>query len=152
MKDAWDEINDLKRRLNELETLEQGSGWVYLSQPLTSTSWDGDSHSTTGYTLIDLSSVFGAPARIKAVSIIVHAHDSGSAGITDGCWIAFSPNSTPAGAGGQFILRLEGIANDAWHSEVGTVTCDSNGDIYWKCIASGANTMDIGLEIWGYYI
>jgi hypothetical protein len=147
MKDAWDEINDLKRRLNELETLEQGAGWVYLSLPLTSTSWDGDSYSTTAKTLIDLSTVFGAPAGIKAIDVYVDVRDSGSSGAS--CWVILAP--TNAGGQGK-VTRCGGLPDDYHHSESHVVPCDSNGDIYYQCQASGASTLDIVVEIWGYYI
>ena len=145
-------VNKIERRLALLEARDKGYTFIPLATPLTSTSWDGDSHSTTAMTLIDLSAVFSAPAGIRAVLVIAHAKDSGSAGITDGCCFRLAPSAAPAGAGGAFFLRLEGIVNDAWHAEMGVVPCDANGDVYWSCAASGASTMDIWLEIWGYIL
>ncbi|MDD4465707.1 MAG: hypothetical protein PHY25_03390, partial [Dehalococcoidales bacterium] len=79
-----DEIGKLKREVERLKRVEQVDSSligrpVFLTTPLTSTSWDGDAFSTTSKTLIDLSTVFGAPAGIKAVLCNVAIKDSASA-------------------------------------------------------------------------
>ena len=124
------------------------TGYIFvpLTVPLTSTSWDGDSFSTTAKTLIDLSTVFGAPAGIKAVKVYVGVRDSDSAGTdtylvlgptdTDGLGIPFSPLTV----------------NDRWYRGGDDIPCDSNGDIYYQIGASGVGTFDVILQIWGYYI
>ena len=71
-------IKDLEDRLEAADTIGQTSP-IFLTTPLTSSSWDGDAHSTEAKTKIDLSAVFGAPANIKAVSVRVLARDSASA-------------------------------------------------------------------------
>ena len=122
--------------------------WVYLATPLTSTDWDGDARSTTAKTLIDLSVVFaGIPAGIKAVLVGVTLRDSGSAASTGGCFLILSPNST-ANIGQTF--RASGLANDANGGGSAIIPCDSNGDIYFQCNASGAGTLDVWIEIHGY--
>jgi hypothetical protein len=73
------EIAILQNQIDALRTIQQGWQPVFLSSPLTSTSWDGDSFSTTAKTLIDLSAVFSAPAGIKAISVFVRLNDSASA-------------------------------------------------------------------------
>lgn len=141
-------INDLTKRMKRLES--QGiPRWVYLSAPLTSTSWDGDAYSTTAKTKIDLSAVFSAPAGIKAVLVRIMANDSASASTSSGCWIILSPNNT---AGSGVGLKLAGLVHDAEHEQSVIVPCDANGDIYYQINASGASTMDIYLQIWGYVI
>ena len=65
---------------------------TFLTTPLTSTAWDGDAYSTTAKTKIDLSSVFSAPAGIKAVLVAGTIADSGSA--TADCSFRLSPNDT----------------------------------------------------------
>ena len=122
-------------------------GWVYLDRPLTSTSWDGDGFSTTAKTTIDLSSVFGAPAKIKAVDVKLSARDSGSAGGT--AWIIISPNAT---AGQGRGVNLAGHDSDSFIENDFVCPCDSAGDIYYQCTATGASTLDVVLEIWGYYL
>lgn len=121
--------------------------FVPLTTPLTSTSWDGDAYSTTAKTLIDLSEVFGAPAGIKAVLVRLIARDSGSSSFN--AYVDLSPSS---GITSALSVRPGGKANDYWDENNGVVPCDSNGDIYYKIGASGAGTMDVVLEIWGYWI
>lgn len=120
---------------------------VFLPTPLTSTAWDGDARSTTAKTLIDLSAVFGVPANVKAVLVYVRVRDSSSS--NGDRWLLLSPNNT-AGSGIEF--STERITNDVWVSKQATIPCDNNGDVYFQCAASGAGTLDVVLEIWGYYL
>lgn len=126
-------------------------GMVVLAAPLTSTAWDGDSFSSVGKTLIDLSAVFGVPAGVKAVLVRVIARDSGSASSTSGLGIMLSPNNTASN--GPLHLRIDSLPNDMYGESGGVVIpCDANGDIYYQTYASGANTLDVVLQIWGYLI
>lgn len=118
----------------------------HLDTPLTSTSWDGDAHSTTAKTLIDLSAVFGAPAGVKAVLVGVVIRDSDSAA-TD-TWLCLSPNNTASSG----ILFSPYPVNDRIARLNAVVPCNVDGDIYFQISASGVNTMDIDLKIWGYYL
>jgi hypothetical protein len=126
-------------------------GFHPLTAPLTSTAWDGDARSTTGKTLIDLSAVFGAPAGIKAVKVRFAVRDSGSeSGAIGTGYGILSPNNV---AYSGFGLEVSGIAkDDYWRSAIWDVPCDANGDIYFQCNATGSGTMDVILEIWGYWI
>lgn len=121
---------------------------VFLTTPLTSTSWDGDSFSTTAKTKIDLSSVFGAPAGIKGIFVKLVARDSGSS--AGYCQLGLSPNSTDSSMAIQ--CYLQGVANDVYVSANGIVPCNANGDIYYQIVASGAGTLDAFIEIWGYWL
>jgi len=118
-----------------------------LTTPLTSTAWDGDAYSTTAKTKIDLSSVFSAPAGIKAVLVSGTIADSGSA--TADCSFRLSPNNTANQA--SILLKIKGVENDYSMSYNGVVPCDANGDIYYQIVASDTSTMDIILQIWGYW-
>ena len=119
-----------------------------LTAQLTSTSWDGDARSTTAKTLIDLSSVFEAPAGVKAVIVNAAVRDSGSAAAADAL-LCLGPNDSSLA--GQKI-SCAGLPNDVWAYGSFTVPCDSNGDIYYQIVASGSGTMDVYLEIWGYWL
>lgn len=123
-----------------------GSVFVPLTTPLTSTSWDGDSFSTTAKTLIDLSTVFGAPAGITAILAYVAVRDSGSAGTS--CYIYLSPNDTA----GQGMAANCSEVDDRYNAECLTVPCDANGDVYVQIVASGASTLDAIIQIHGYWI
>jgi hypothetical protein len=120
---------------------------VFLTTPLTSTAWDGDAFSNTSKTLIDLSSVFGVPAGVKAVLVKVALRDSASA--SGLYYIQFSGVSS--GTNYSIVVEAPPV-NDRFGYGQGIVPCDANGDIYYNVIASGSGTMDIYLEIWGYFL
>ena len=124
-----------------------GYAFVPLIAPLTSTSWDGDSFSTTAKTLIDLSAVFGVPAGVKAVLASIQIRDSASSG--GAYWLALSPNNTTGQ--GPLIEACENV-DDRWTFDSGVIPCDANGDIYYQIAASGTNTMDVYLQVWWYFI
>lgn len=121
---------------------------VFLTTPLTSTSWDGDAYSTTAKTLIDLSSEFGAPAGIKGILVKLVARDSGSS--NGYCQLILSPNSIPNSIALQ--CYLQGVPDNVYISANGIVPCDANGDIYYQIVASGTGTLDAFIEIWGYWL
>ena len=123
-----------------------GSIFVPLTTPLTSTSWDIDAYSTAAKTIIDLSSVFSAPAGIKAVLLFIAVRDSDAAG-TD-TFLILSPNDT---ANSGTAVDPHPI-NDRWQRESVVVPCDANGDIYYQIAASGVGTFDVLMQIWGYFI
>jgi len=123
------------------------SGAKFLTAPLTSASWDGDSFSTTAKTKIDLSAVFSAPAGMKAVLLFVTVRDSDSA--NGDYYLILSPNDT---AGQGFACKATHAANDSLHSYCCIIPCDANGDIYYQIAAHGAGTFDAWIQIWGYFI
>ena len=132
------------------------AGWIYpystgwtgaAGLPLTSASWNGDAYSTTAKTVIDLSAVFGVPANIKAVEVRIACNDSASAA-TNNLYVAVSPNNTAAS--NAVIARPSGLTNDYYAEQSGICPCDASGDIYYQITASGASTMDVWIEIWGY--
>lgn len=134
------------------------SGWVLPNDaswagnpglPLTSTNWDGDARSTTAKTLIDLSTEFGVPAGARMVKVRLTARDSGSAA-GSGLFFMVSPNNTASS--GPLWVWLGGVPNDEWRDAADSVPCDSNGDIYFQILASGAGLMDCHIQIWGYLL
>lgn len=112
----------------------------------TSTSFDGDAKSTTASTKIDLSAVFGVPAGVKAVQCRIYARDN-AGHIQTGLYLGVGYSSAD-----PFNLTVRPVGNDAIMENNGMVTCDSNGDIWWRCGASGGGTLDIWIEILGYMI
>lgn len=144
--DASEPLDADKTKYIRVSNLAAGA--TFLTTPLTSTAWDGDSFSTTAKTKIDLSAVFGAPAGVKAILVRVSVRDSGSA--AGNPWLLLSPNDTTNV--GALNLRAAGIANDALVDESGICPCDANGDVYYQCVATGSNTLDVWLYIWGYWL
>lgn len=120
--------------------------FVPLTTPLTSTAWDGDSFSTTGKTLIDLSAVFGVPAGIKACLFSISLRDSGSQ--TNDCYMYIGATNVQY----EGAAMNCGYANDRWNRGTLLAPCDANGDCYYELNASGTNTMDIYLSIIGYWL
>ena len=139
-------IKQLEGRLAELETHDLAAPDVFRTTPLTSTSWDGDAYSTTAKTKIDLSAVFSVPAGVRAVLAHTRIRDSGSAG--GSYFLALSPNDT---AGSGLTNRVEFVPNDTRLEQTMIVPCDSSGDIYYQIGASDTGTMDVWIEIWGYW-
>ena len=140
-------LQQLEREVERLRVQENGK-FVALTTPLTSTSWDGDARSTTGKTLIDLSSVFSIPAGVKAILVRLVARDSGSSSGYNS--FALSPNNTDGSVAVQ--AYLQGVPNDVLITSSGICPCDANGDVYYQITASGTGTLDAWLEIWGYFL
>jgi hypothetical protein len=147
LMDLQRQINDLQRAYNRIEADE--SGWHYLQAPLTSTSWDGDGYSTTAKTLIDLSAVFGVPARVRAVLVRLLCRDSGSAA-GGNIYLLLAPNNTSGSA--AVDVWPSGKTNDSWETNTGVCPCDTNGDLYYQSSASGSGTLDVIIQIWGYLL
>ena len=112
---------------------------VFLTTPLTSTNWDGDTKTTADRAIVDLSAVFGVPAGIKAVLMSIQTQANA---VND--YIRFGPNSTYNYA---LICRTT-VASQIAHAS-GIVPCDSNGDIY--CYPSG-DIEGVWVWIWGYFL
>ena len=148
-------IERLKRIEREVERLrvKEKQVFVPLTTPLTSTSWDGDAYSSTsGKVLIDLSTVFGVPAGIKAIILEANFKDSGSETGTanDGPWLVFSGENTDSWQGAGVNIR--GVPNDHYRNAHFIVACNDDGDIYYRLNASGTDTANIILKIWGYWL
>lgn len=128
-----------------------GYTFVPLAAPLTSTSWDGDAFSTAAKTLIDLSVAFpGVPDGVKSILARVLARDSASLASDGSLGILLSPNSTSGN--GPAHVRIGTLPNDSWAENNVAVPCDANGDIYYQTYASGAGTLDVHIQVWGYWI
>lgn len=132
-------------KLDGLDSTDFGRP-VFLSAPLTSTSWNGNLFSTTSKTLLDLSAVFGAPAGIKAIIAEYSIKDTGSSNGT--CRLVLSPNNV-----NMIGVHLMGSPTDGHLATSNAIIpCDANGDIYYQIVASGTNTMTIYFQILGYWL
>jgi hypothetical protein len=133
----------LLRRIEELEKLikrqpEVAPQLIPLATPLTSTSWDGDAKTTANSGTIDLSSVFSAPAGIKAVSVHFATTSAVVGRISAlGTVITFD------------VLKMLGQVANVENSISGVIACDANGDINFYC--SGDLT-SVKIRILGYWI
>jgi hypothetical protein len=112
---------------------------VFLTTPKTSTDWDGDTKTTTDRAILDLSTVFGLPAGIKAVLMSIQTQADAA-----NEYIRFGPNSTY-----NYVLTCRTtVASQIAHA-IGIVPCDSNGDVY--CYPSGT-VENVYAWVWGYWL
>jgi collagen type VII alpha len=118
----------------------------FLKVPLSAGSWSGGSYSTTAATLLDLSTVFGVPAGVKGINVRLAARDSAAVGTT-GLSVSIGPSATY-----YYNVSVPVIGGNVVNSNTSPCSCDDNGDIYYRIVASGVGTMDIWLEIWGYWL
>ncbi len=147
---SLDELRNLVMGLlAQVGALEDAGVFVPARAPYTSTAWDGDTYSTTGPTLLDLSAVFGIPSNVKAVLARISCKDTGSAG-GSGYYVYLSP--TDAAATAPLVVRPSGLPNSYWAEGDGIVPCDGNGDVYVAIGASGAGTMTVHIQIWGWWL
>ena len=131
-------LYEIERLLERLNQIERGNDPVWLETPLTSTSWDGDAKTTANNGLIDLSSVFSAPAGIKAVTARIEIKGT-MVGVFGGIG-----GSTSAYSVGQTIQVV-----NTQISGGGIVPCNSSGDIYFYC---NGNLAEVKIEIFGYWM
>ena len=143
-------VNDVSEPLDTNKTkrmlLSKLHAPVFLTSPLISTNFNGDSFSDTAKTKIDLSAAFSAPAGISAIYAFIIMRDSGSAG--EWAYLILSPTDI-ADNGQKFGMQ---VANDTWQTYSAIIPCDENGDIYYQIYATGVTTFDIYLEIFGYWL
>ena len=133
-----DRIKRLEREVERLRVKEK-QVFVPLTTPLTSTSWDGDNKGTGDRAIVDLSTVFGVPAGVKAVLMSVQTQGNAA-----NDYIRFGPNST-----NNFTLTCRTQVNSQIAHAIGIVPCDANGDVY--CYTSG-NVESVYVYIWGYFL
>ena len=133
-------IKQLEREVERLQRWERPAiKPVFLTTPKTSTSWDGDTKTTSDRAIVDLSTVFGVPAGIKAVLMSIQTQADA---VNE--YIRFGPSSTYNYA----LTCRTPVAGQIAHA-TGVVPCDSNGDVY--CYPSGT-IENVYVYIWGYWL
>ena len=122
----------------------------FLTTPYTNTTFDGDSFSDVAVnTKIENTSWSTTiPIDAKALLILASARDSASS-TTSGLYFALYPSA--AAATYAHIVRPSGKDDDDYATEIGVVPC-TNGDLWYRCNASGADTLDVILACFGYWI
>lgn len=123
---------------------------VPLPDPATSSSWDasvGYSTQTTP-TEIDLSSVFGLPDGVKGIFARIWARDVDSPNASTYYFALQGQTTGPS----PLVARPSGLPANYWAENSGFVPCNSSGNVYYKCVASGTETLYVGFIITGYII
>lgn len=132
-------LNILEEQMRYLLALPKPRSWVFLTTPLTSTSYDGNDTIAVGTVTIDTSAVFAAPVGIKAALVRVQC-----------AWAA-------AAAGSVLQLRQVGTATVVasiraqttfFQSMTVVVPCDANGD--FDVVVANADATLVTMELWGY--
>lgn len=140
---AKTQIDELQENLTDLAARLR---FVPLATPLTSTAWDGDARSSSaGFVQLDLSAVFGVPAGVRAVLVRLRANDSAAWG-TGNLRVTLGPGD------GKFAVNLYTYGGDVVSDLTAPCPCDANGDIWYSIVASGAGTMDVHMQIYGYWL
>lgn len=120
---------------------------VFLTTPLFSTSWTGNPRSTNETAAaLNLNTVFGVPTGVKAVLMRLVGRDSAAVG-TAGMMVLVGPNATDCYANSVYP-----IGGDIYCANTTIVPVSSGLYIYYKVRASGTNTMDVWIDIWGYWL
>lgn len=112
------------------------------------TNWDGQTHSDVSTSTAIYLNNFGIPDYVKAVDVQLMAIDSGTHPQT-GLYFAVGPSTTywwtivarPIGSGLNYEIR--GIC---------PITSSATPTMYYRINASGSNTMQCWIRIWGYWI
>lgn len=111
--------------------------------PYTSSSWNGDSFSTSTGT-INWNTVFGVPTGAKMVFVYCELRDS-SATPNAGRLVLQAKSTTTLSAWGCYSK-----ASNAFSTFAGWVPAAADGTSYYSITASGAGTCDIWIRISAY--
>lgn len=139
-----------------LNSVKGGTDYlVYGIRPLTTAlkdtsgtpKFEGQAHSTTSKTLVGMNSRYGTPTTAKGFLVFVQIRDSGSA--NNDAWLILSPNATNNEG---INTRIGRKGNDVWKSSSFIVPATGSGDLYYQILASGTNTLDAYIHVWGYLI
>ena len=144
------ELMRLRQMIERLQLPEIGAQPVFLSEPLTNTTFDGDSFSdVAAHTKIENTSwSTTVPANAKALIVRGAIRDSGSAAAAS-CYLRLFATATATRAGME--ISCAGITNDSVATAHAIVPCTS-GDLWYRVEASGASTLDAWLFVVGYYL
>lgn len=113
------------------------------------TGFNGDAFSTVASNTAISVVAAGVPAGVKAVSLRARSRDDASAS-TSGAGI----NLTAISSNTRYALGCicGGLPNNYSQSAGGVVPCDADGNVYYITTASGVGTLDVWIEIWGYWL
>jgi hypothetical protein len=140
----------LEKRVDNLARPEIGPTPVFVPTAYTNTDFDGDSFSdVVAHTKIENTSWSTTiPSDAKGILIRIQAADSGSAGTTG---LNFRIYSTSGAGLASARVDLDGVPNDSLVNQTVVVPC-TDGDIWYRCDASGVDTLDVWLRVFGYWV
>lgn len=131
-------LNILEEQVRYLLALPKAPGFVPLTTPLTSTSYDGNDTVAVGTVTIDTSSVFAAPVGIKAALVRLQCN-----------WAAAASGSAASFFQGANTIATVRADTTFFQSMTVVVPCDANGDYGLAVI--GVDALNVTMQIWGYW-
>lgn len=137
-----DIVGDL-RAVRDSDTYTGGI-FVPLTMPATAIGWTGTTFSTTTPQPLNAVSTFGIPENTKALLVSLSVMDAAGAG---DYYLAIGPNNTYYYA---VVCRSLSASVSASIGPV-AVPCQ-DGDVYYRVLASGTNTLTAYIRIWGYWL
>jgi len=92
------------------------------------------------------------PKDINAICLQLGVRDSASS--TSNCWVNLYRDASSLYILQRNIGVYDGIGpalpNNTWSQEQGIVSCDDNGNIFFRCASSGVETLDISIIVVGF--
>lgn len=140
-----------------MDICTKSTEWYWFKKPFFLKSFEigGKRYSTvTNVTSIDLHTESGGniPEGIAAVSLQLGARDSGSS--SHNCWVNLYRDASSLYVLQRNIGTYNGVGpalpNNTWSQEQGIVPCDEKGNIAFRCVASGVETLDISIIVIGF--
>jgi len=128
----------------------RGNLFIPIVPGNTSTSFDGDAFSTTSATNYTVNTYFSSVPNIaKAILVRVSCRDSGSAS-NNSLYVALGTSDDTTNY--PLIVRPAGLPNDYFAEGQGIVPLNSSGQFRFQCVASGTGTLDVYIQVWGYFL
>lgn len=116
---------------------------------LVPTGFNGDAFSTVASNTAISVVAAGVPSGARAVLLRARSRDDASAS-TSGAGINLTARSDATRSALSCICG--GLPNNYSQATSGIVPCDTDGNIYYITTASGVGTLDVWIEIWGYWL
>ena len=135
----------------------KATDWHWFHSPFFLNSFDigGKKYSSVlNITVINLNKESNGkiPQGINAVSLQLGARDSGSSG--NNCWVNLYRDSSSLYVMQRNIGIYNGVGpalkDNTWSQDQGIVPCDENGNISFRCVSSGTDTLDISIIVIGF--
>ncbi len=147
--DLLSRIVRIERRLDNLVKPERGWTPHFLTTPYTNADFNGDSFSDVAVNTVIENTSWSTtiPTNAKALLIEGECYDSGSAA-TANLYVALYGAALATNA--PWVMSPSGQNNDGYAFGMGIVPC-TDGDIWYRVVASGVSTMDIWLECFGWW-
>jgi len=124
-------------------------GWIYCESPFMLTGFAGDAFSAVGTsTTINLEAVSDGKVSkgCKAVLLNLQCQDSNTSG---NAYFALRDGLGDEEALLVILSTVDDSLDDKLRSASGIVVCGPEGDIKYKCNASGSNTLDVSIKVLG---